>query len=307
MVLGLAGCFSPSAPTGAACAPMGVTERCPAGLLCVGHDGVETCELTALDALDAGTEPGPDATEDREHDGVLDDVDNCPDVANPKQTDEDNDLVGDACDPCPPLQDNEDNDGDGVGDACDPNPGAAGDKLVAFVGFTDPLPQGWSSSGTFMMNNGEGVLIAGDSATSLVSMASPPTARVEVRASLVVDVITASGLNLGSVNLIDRMQPNTDSSIACQLSGLADGTQEQLRLFDASAAAVIVGSPHAFGPAAPLELKLQRSGTSYTCSATSPATAVAGAATFSPAAPRIGVRVRGAAARFRWLMLVTSP
>ncbi|HEY5946068.1 MAG TPA: hypothetical protein VIV40_11285, partial [Kofleriaceae bacterium] len=81
----------------------------------------------------------------------------------------------------------------------------------------------------------------------------------------------------------------------------------QLRLFDASAAMVIDDAPHALAPGVLTELTLRRSGTSYACHVTGPALEVAGTATFSPASPRIGLRVRGAAAHFRWAMVVTSP
>jgi hypothetical protein len=85
---------------------------------------------------------------DNDGDGIPDDEDNCPLVANPDQLDTDlggGDGVGDACDNCPvdanPEQ--EDFDSDGIGDTCDPDddndgvddavddcPGTAPDALV---------------------------------------------------------------------------------------------------------------------------------------------------------------------------------
>ena len=73
---------------------------------------------------------------DDDMDGIFDDIDNCPLVANPTQANNDGDALGDACDPdddndtvldgvdnCP-LQANStqaNNDGDVQGDACDPD------------------------------------------------------------------------------------------------------------------------------------------------------------------------------------------
>jgi subtilisin family serine protease len=58
---------------------------------------------------------------DRDHDGLADVADNCPDLPNSGQQDGDADGRGDVCDSCPtvpnPLQ--EDHDGDLRGDACD--------------------------------------------------------------------------------------------------------------------------------------------------------------------------------------------
>jgi hypothetical protein len=71
---------------------------------------------------------------DADGDGITDDLDNCPDVANPTQADSDGDGTGDACDadddndgvddgadncPLDPNPDQADSDGDGAGDACD--------------------------------------------------------------------------------------------------------------------------------------------------------------------------------------------
>lgn len=78
----------------------------------------------------------PDGS-DADGDGVLDDVDNCVEIANADQADCNEDGVGDACDSasdcdadgvvdsednCPtvPNDDQTDTDGDGVGDACEP-------------------------------------------------------------------------------------------------------------------------------------------------------------------------------------------
>ena len=58
---------------------------------------------------------------DADGDGILDEQDNCPTVANPEQADRDQDGIGDACDNCPTVtnQDQADSDQDCIGDACD--------------------------------------------------------------------------------------------------------------------------------------------------------------------------------------------
>jgi hypothetical protein len=58
---------------------------------------------------------------DADGDGVPDEIDNCPDVANPSQAERDDDAVGDACDNCLYVgnPDQADRDSDGLGDACD--------------------------------------------------------------------------------------------------------------------------------------------------------------------------------------------
>jgi len=66
----------------------------------------------------------PDHINDRDHDGISDSLDNCPDVINADQRDLDGDGVGDACDNCPEThnRDQSDRDGDSLGDVCDPCP-----------------------------------------------------------------------------------------------------------------------------------------------------------------------------------------
>jgi hypothetical protein len=58
---------------------------------------------------------------DSDSDGVPDDSDNCPGLANQDQVNADNDAYGTACDNCPDVanDDQADNDNDSIGDACD--------------------------------------------------------------------------------------------------------------------------------------------------------------------------------------------
>jgi MYXO-CTERM domain-containing protein len=60
-------------------------------------------------------------SDDYDNDGLEDDFDNCPWVANTDQADSDGDGIGNACDNCPNVAnpDQSDLDGDGIGDSCD--------------------------------------------------------------------------------------------------------------------------------------------------------------------------------------------
>ena len=77
--------------------------------------------------------------EDTDGDGIINDDDNCPLIANPGQEDADGDGVGDVCDNCEDTSnsDQADIDGDGVGDLCDACPGFDDAIDVDSDGFAD--------------------------------------------------------------------------------------------------------------------------------------------------------------------------
>lgn len=116
------------------------------------------CHFTPGVAGEVDGNAPPDAPGDIDHDGVPDDVDNCPTIANPLQRDFDNDGHGDECDHCPHIAStlDPDSDGDGVGDDCDPQPGVT-DRRIIWLGFYDASEvngwRNWNNAGTWVVDN----------------------------------------------------------------------------------------------------------------------------------------------------------
>ena len=121
-------------PDGTYTVKMELTDRNNTGNLATFtfNKGTETLSLTPanqpsfsnvrLNCVPAITDPN-----DTDGDGVLNNLDNCPNKANADQKDTDGDGKGDACDICPTVAnpDQADSDNDGVGNACDNCPTTA--------------------------------------------------------------------------------------------------------------------------------------------------------------------------------------
>lgn len=98
------------------------------GVLLLGLTG---CQLVfGLDGPTPLPGDGPLVLEDDDDDGIANDADNCPALANTDQLDGDDDGIGDACDDCDrclacSVGPSHDEDGDHLADGCDNCPGIA--------------------------------------------------------------------------------------------------------------------------------------------------------------------------------------
>lgn len=166
-----------------------------------------TGEAPVVDAADDVDAPANviDAGDgDLDDDGVADESDNCPRVANPPpQRDHDSDGAGDPCDPCPhrPIADGGgDTDGDGVGDPCDPREGKQ-DEIALFDGFYEPPDATWSFVGTWD-HVADGGFVRYPNAVSAAAFAvyprnfDPP---FQLEAGVVVDTMAATGARQAGV------------------------------------------------------------------------------------------------------------
>jgi hypothetical protein len=138
----VAGCYNPTIPAGAPC-----ETACPGDLQCIEHVCVQPGSVPgdASGPIDAAFDGPPG---DIDGDGIVDSLDNCPQILNVDQHDEDADAIGDVCDPCPHITGTAaDQDGDGVGDACDPQPTVAKQHIKFFDPFTSAKSQWMPSTG----------------------------------------------------------------------------------------------------------------------------------------------------------------
>jgi hypothetical protein len=264
--------------------------------------GVELC---------VPADPPRDATSDandRDGDGVADDVDVCPDLADPQQLDEDGDRIGNACDPCPPFADApiDDPDGDGVSGACDPNPAVAGDRIVVFEGFDSGIPSGWSVIGTWTAGGGA---VATTVISDEIAFFAPPVApdRTASASAGYVPTAIATGARGFGVGLPFRVTPET--GVVCE-AFLNTGTQNRkLGLVKLDNLSVLRDVAVAWQENERQIATLTRVDGSYSCVIEHRGIRhlVNGSDPVMPNPPQLGIRARSISGRVEWLMFVDSP
>jgi hypothetical protein len=255
-----------------------------------------------------GDDPTIDASFDgfdRDHDGIPDVIDNCPDLANANQGDEDADSRGDLCDRCPPIPSlaDPDGDGDGVGDACDPNPATPGDKIVLFEGFDGGIPSSWTKVGSWLGVAGSAVFMA--SANNLGTVVVPLDGTVHQTISTAVTILSLSGNGGGSVGIVDQFAATADGGIQC---GSGKASSSFFGLINAANGGVLKSVAYPFDVGS-FAIDLRRDKDVYACTATDlmSQTRVQDSPTPAGLGTRIGLRARTASVVYSWLMVVSSP
>lgn len=264
-----------------------------------------------------------DAPSDNDADGIPDADDNCPSRANPTQHDEELDGVGDVCDGCPHLADplQSDSDSDGVNDACDPSMLSA-NRIVAFFAFdTAELPEGWAydvEAGVTLTQRVESdalVLGVPDSRLATLLMESPASPFVLVATDFTVDEVAVGtdAWDVRNVAIVDHLTGMLRSENALFIGALDDIDDDIptrldiLPLIDGGNGGTL-NFPQPRFPAVltvgdAFDLTYMRKRATREATTTRPST-TSTSGMFEATGGRIGIRVRGVTARFRYLIVI---
>lgn len=282
--------------------------------------GAETGGPCSLDAPDCGdngicnlnTPDGMGVCIDNDGDVDSDGIPNARDFCNATMGggfDEDGDLLGDICDPCPIARPPTapDPDGDAVDAPCDPDSSTPGDSIVLFEGFNNGMPEGWKTIGTWDFRGGEVIGTPPDPSTTaqLTGPLTLITTKMAVLGSYRIDSVDmqATSSYVG-ITAIDK-RPAGTSSIGCggQRAGGADAL-----LLDTDTGASAKPFANLFDAASRYRVAQKVEGITAACSMIADAEQGAVTQNTGGTAPsESGVFVRGAVARFQYVLVVQRP
>jgi hypothetical protein len=241
---------------------------CPEGQSCVSG----FCVNPGADTVPPDATPGAPGAVDTDKDGIPDDRDNCPMIANMDQANEDGDKFGDVCDLCPQVSDTgTDTDGDKLGDACDPDPTAA-DTVWLFNGFSAGLPA-WSRSDHWTATGGNVVATSGNGTNDgefLVTPFTTATAPDNFSITMSVTVQTLSGSAAGDHSVGIEIWDNTaQRGVDCALDQEPADQNALVYLAD-DFKNLNKSAPVAWTPGTQYLITLTRHAAVYTCTVTGP-------------------------------------
>ena len=290
LLLALASCDG-AMSTGGTCS---ATSPCAAGAIC--------------DLTDPAGPTCISATGDLDGDGIANGKDFCEHQAGGAH-DEDNDGIGDDCDPCPIAKPpaTPDSDGDAVDAPCDPDPDTAGDQILLFDGFNDALGSAWTATtpGAWVVQGGELVVSNIPSQDYLrTNVAAVPHLAIE--ASYRIDKLeTTATTHLVAVNAHDP-RPAGVSSLECGVVHADSGTGDvvDLETNQSTSSSPAMGS--AFNSASLYQAAAYDSGNSVGCTVLGDGHALAAVqAPVTPdAVPAVALTARAVTARFQWILVV---
>jgi len=243
---------------------------------------------------------------DRDGDTILDDMDNCPAMANRDQANEDGDLLGNVCDPCPPVgpPGNADPDSDGVGDACDPNPLMPGDSIAMFEGFDQaPMATGLLTTGMVTYSGGQMQILGSATAAGLTWPVLGGQNRV-VSTRFTIDALTGPPALIG---VVDRASASAGTGVSCE-AGIGSDNMPKLVAVELPAMERM-SDIITIANGMTVTVAQRRSGRAYTCKIDPGAQQVLYTSTTNETLSLVqtGVRTRSASAHFDWVMIVNTP
>jgi hypothetical protein len=265
-------------------------------------DDDQVCDLTAQGGAVCLAKDG-----DADGDGIPNAQDRCQHLAGGK-FDEDNDGLGDECDPCPIDKNNSDPDGDGIAGSCDPRPNTAGDKLLVFNGFNEDLPaKDWSKTAGWKIQGGEAIVTPSGPATEDQILAGVnSTNRFAVLAGYRADsVATGATEPIAAVIVIDKRPAGLSRAICGGARVGADNFVRAVSNIGDQVDSQVTGITNAFDAAALYQVAAQIEGANVGCALlTNGAAKATSVMSDGSAFPQVGLFARGATIRFPYLYIV---
>ncbi|MBK9034588.1 MAG: thrombospondin type 3 repeat-containing protein [Myxococcales bacterium] len=278
-------------------------------------DGATPLDGAVLDGAQLDARAIDAAPLDSDGDGVVDDVDNCPIVANPDQHDEDDDRVGDLCDRCPHVADTlqANSDGDGLGDACDPRPLDPRNQLLLFEPWTGaPMGvPGWTSAAGTWTVSGDALRVP--ATASVAQLGRPLTAPMGTDA-----IVVEAGYTFTQVVPLSYLAVMTPVDFAAGTGSGCAIRQSALMVSPASLASLALSGPTQVGttvlasfaamltaPASGL-VRIERRNATSTCVGRLGADEVTASFTTMGTVDQIGLMARGVEAQIPYLIVYTD-